>query len=48
MIGAFTVGDVVSVHDGLRRCRGTVRQILAGRLLVIDLEDGRRLRRHSA
>lgn len=43
----FEVGERVSVHDGTTRTIGTVVQVLAGRLLVIQLPDGRRVRRHS-
>lgn len=48
MIGTFAVDERVSVHVDGHRCWGTVRQVLAGRLLVIELPDGRRIRRHSA
>jgi hypothetical protein len=47
-VTAFDLNDTVSVHDGTRRTIGVVVQILAGRLLVIELGDGRRVRRHSA
>jgi hypothetical protein len=47
-MSTFDLNDRVSVHDSGRRTIGVVVQILAGRLLVIELGDGRRVRRHSA
>lgn len=38
-------GERVVVREGARLVRGTVRQVLAGRHLVIELLDGRRVRR---
>jgi hypothetical protein len=44
----FNLNESVSVHADGRRQLGTVVQILASRLLVIRLEDGRTVRRHSS
>lgn len=47
-IATFTVGERVSAHDGARRRWGVIVQILASRLLVIQFDDGHRVRKHSA